>query len=174
MHIRVANRRKEIAERGDGAPQRRWRACAPSGVRAGAGWRDCRRARGIVCDIGLDRRPSRRRGPVAQWLEPAAHNGLVGGSNPPGPTNNINVQPARLVSDVEVARNRRDESKISPYEEVHTGVHVYRSRASTGLRAASLGLDNGVTAIVMKERQFWNFVSFNPQPRSLGPRSWAI
>jgi hypothetical protein len=27
-----------------------------------------------------------RFGPVAQWLEPAAHNGLVGGSNPPGPT----------------------------------------------------------------------------------------
>jgi hypothetical protein len=31
-----------------------------------------------------------RHGPVAQWLEPAAHNGLVGGSSPPGPTNNIN------------------------------------------------------------------------------------
>src|SRR5439155_18527041 len=28
-------------------------------------------------------------GPVAQWLEPAAHNGLVGGSNPPGPTSVI-------------------------------------------------------------------------------------
>ena len=28
-------------------------------------------------------------GPVAQWLEPAAHNGLVGGSSPPGPTNEI-------------------------------------------------------------------------------------
>ena len=27
-----------------------------------------------------------RSGPVAQWLEPTAHNGLVGGSNPPGPT----------------------------------------------------------------------------------------
>ncbi len=26
-------------------------------------------------------------GPVAQWLEPAAHNRLVGGSSPPGPTN---------------------------------------------------------------------------------------
>ena len=31
-------------------------------------------------------RLSLRLGPVAQWLEPAAHNGLVGGSNPPGPT----------------------------------------------------------------------------------------
>src|SRR5215467_10125224 len=29
---------------------------------------------------------SARIGPVAQWLEPTAHNGLVGGSNPPGPT----------------------------------------------------------------------------------------
>src|SRR6516165_8189673 len=28
-------------------------------------------------------------GPVAQWLEPAAHNRLVGGSSPPGPTNTI-------------------------------------------------------------------------------------
>ncbi len=26
------------------------------------------------------------RGPVAQWLEPAAHNGLVAGSSPAGPT----------------------------------------------------------------------------------------
>src|SRR5579875_3901119 len=26
-------------------------------------------------------------GPVAQWSEPTAHNGLVGGSSPPGPTN---------------------------------------------------------------------------------------
>jgi hypothetical protein len=30
--------------------------------------------------------PSRHSGPVAQWLEPTAHNGLVGGSSPPGPT----------------------------------------------------------------------------------------
>ena len=27
------------------------------------------------------------KGPVAQWLEPAAHNGLVAGSSPAGPTN---------------------------------------------------------------------------------------
>src|SRR6185312_14269103 len=26
-------------------------------------------------------------GPVAQWLEPTAHNGLVAGSSPAGPTN---------------------------------------------------------------------------------------
>ena len=30
------------------------------------------------------------KGPVAQWLEPAAHNGLVAGSSPAGPTNDIN------------------------------------------------------------------------------------
>ena len=28
-------------------------------------------------------------GPVAQWLEPAAHNGLVAGSSPAGPTSDI-------------------------------------------------------------------------------------
>ena len=28
----------------------------------------------------------RARGPVAQWLEPTAHNGLVAGSSPAGPT----------------------------------------------------------------------------------------
>src|SRR5262249_36541939 len=28
-------------------------------------------------------------GPVAQWSEPTAHNGLVGGSSPPGPTSEI-------------------------------------------------------------------------------------
>jgi hypothetical protein len=32
-----------------------------------------------------------RHGPVAQWLEPAAHNGLVGGSSPPGPTTQSHV-----------------------------------------------------------------------------------
>jgi hypothetical protein len=30
-------------------------------------------------------------GPVAQWLEPAAHNGLVAGSSPAGPTSEINM-----------------------------------------------------------------------------------
>jgi hypothetical protein len=32
---------------------------------------------------------ARPAGPVAQWLEPAAHNGLVAGSSPAGPTNEI-------------------------------------------------------------------------------------
>jgi hypothetical protein len=32
-------------------------------------------------------------GPVAQWLEPAAHNGLVAGSSPAGPTNEIRGLP---------------------------------------------------------------------------------
>src|SRR5262249_32628536 len=34
-----------------------------------------------------------RIGPVAQWLEPTAHNGLVGGSNPPGPTTHSRFLP---------------------------------------------------------------------------------
>jgi hypothetical protein len=35
---------------------------------------------------GLLQPPASCLGPVAQWLEPTAHNGLVGGSSPPGPT----------------------------------------------------------------------------------------
>src|SRR5215510_15848135 len=35
-------------------------------------------------------------GPVAQWLEPAAHNGLVGGSSPPGPTSLRSLRELRL------------------------------------------------------------------------------
>ena len=31
-------------------------------------------------------------GPVAQWLEPAAHNGLVAGSSPAGPTSNQDLR----------------------------------------------------------------------------------
>jgi hypothetical protein len=30
-------------------------------------------------------------GPVAQWLEPAAHNGLVAGSSPAGPTSDLSI-----------------------------------------------------------------------------------
>ena len=33
--------------------------------------------------------PTGSRGPVAQWLEPAAHNGLVAGSSPAGPTTSL-------------------------------------------------------------------------------------
>src|SRR6267378_7338259 len=39
-------------------------------------------------------------GPVAQWLEPAAHNGLVAGSSPAGPTKEI--------SDVRTTKERLD------------------------------------------------------------------
>jgi hypothetical protein len=50
---------------------------------------DCRPRAVTLRDADL-RSPSRaRRGPVAQWLEPAAHNGLVAGSSPAGPTNII-------------------------------------------------------------------------------------
>ena len=35
-------------------------------------------------------------GPVAQWLEPTAHNRLVGGSSPPGPTTHSSQYPKSL------------------------------------------------------------------------------
>ena len=35
------------------------------------------------------RRPACQVGPVAQWLEPTAHNGLVAGSSPAGPTKHL-------------------------------------------------------------------------------------
>jgi hypothetical protein len=50
----------------------------------------CRIASHIVRGVGtvaaprLPRQPAA--GPVAQWLEPTAHNGLVAGSSPAGPT----------------------------------------------------------------------------------------
>src|SRR3984893_18091109 len=52
--------------------------CAPSAIprRAALNWGGSRGAAAEPCAIR----------PVAQSLEPAAHNGLVGGSNPPGPT----------------------------------------------------------------------------------------
>ncbi len=34
-----------------------------------------------------------RAGPVAQWLEPAAHNGLVAGSSPARPTTSLAIRP---------------------------------------------------------------------------------
>jgi hypothetical protein len=56
-----------------------------------------------------------RLGPVAQWLEPAAHNGLVGGSSPPGPTTQSGVcgdfpkvcELARIAGDVCGCRSLR-------------------------------------------------------------------
>src|SRR5262245_46191046 len=47
----------------------------------------CKRGR-HRCLAALARQPAA--GPVAQWLEPAAHNGLVAGSSPAGPTNVFN------------------------------------------------------------------------------------
>lgn len=41
-------------------------------------------ARLYQADVGA--KTHRTVGPVAQWLEPAAHNGLVGGSSPSRPT----------------------------------------------------------------------------------------
>src|SRR3984893_16855512 len=57
--------------------------CAPSAIprRAALNWGGSRGAAAEPCAIR----------PVAQSLEPAAHNGLVGGSNPPGPTTQSRV-----------------------------------------------------------------------------------
>src|SRR5579871_6236741 len=52
---------------------------------------------------------TRQSGPVAQWLEPAAHNGLVGGSSPPGPTTLFNDRQRGTV----VASARRWEGEVS-------------------------------------------------------------
>src|SRR5207244_8571569 len=62
--------------------------------------RHCRIAVMPVNDGGtVAGRPSRGRsaaGPVAQWLEPAAHNGLVAGSSPAGPTSLRSLRELRL------------------------------------------------------------------------------
>ena len=55
-------------------------------------WRPALPGRAHPCKRSRHRRvpPPQRpfaAGPVAQWLEPAAHNGLVAGSSPAGPTN---------------------------------------------------------------------------------------
>ena len=46
-------------------------------------------------------------GPVAQWLEPAAHNGLVAGSSPAGPTNEI----SSLLSFIRPERDHRTRNR---------------------------------------------------------------
>jgi hypothetical protein len=38
-------------------------------------------------------------GPVAQWSEPAAHNGLVAGSSPARPTKGFYGEPAKTFAD---------------------------------------------------------------------------
>jgi hypothetical protein len=48
------------------------------------------RAIGQPRRAAINRRPPPQEGPVAQWLEPAAHNRLVAGSSPAGPTNDFN------------------------------------------------------------------------------------
>jgi hypothetical protein len=55
-------------------------------------------------------------GPVAQWSEPTAHNGLVGGSSPPGPTTQ--------------SRNRGDFLKSGEYPRIG-GVVCLRSLSET-------------------------------------------
>ena len=54
------------------------KGCEINGMKGEAGSRQAGPARGAAV--------AGQFGPVAQRLEPTAHNGLVGGSNPPGPT----------------------------------------------------------------------------------------
>jgi hypothetical protein len=51
--------------------------------------------------------PASLLGPVAQWLEPAAHNGLVAGSSPAGPTSGaaLGAKPAGETSLSETESN---------------------------------------------------------------------
>src|SRR5947209_19606381 len=58
-------------------------------------------AAGVLVALPEHRLPCKRcrrridaAGPVAQWLEPAAHNGLVAGSSPAGPTSLRSLEPS--------------------------------------------------------------------------------
>src|SRR4051812_46765861 len=78
-HSRLARRRESMPDKKDRIFH--WGA---KGGRAATGGRRC------VAGIPLLR--SGALGPVAQWSELAAHNRLVGGSSPPGPTSSFRVQ----------------------------------------------------------------------------------
>jgi len=61
--------------------------CARGRARSTAGARHrCARVAKARCSQYRRGLPAHAAGPVAQWLEPAAHNGLVGGSSPSRPT----------------------------------------------------------------------------------------
>src|SRR5690349_8371861 len=53
-------------------------------------------------------------GPVAQWLEPAAHNGLVAGSSPAGPTTDWPMQPEQAKRRPSVSRARTKDLLLQP------------------------------------------------------------
>jgi hypothetical protein len=61
------------------------RPCEPIAAQGGRRFAGRRHAL-LIQALPPSRSRCASRGPVAQWLEPAAHNGLVGGSSPPGPT----------------------------------------------------------------------------------------
>ncbi len=60
---------------------------------------------GTCLSLGEKAFKATRVGPVAQWLEPAAHNRLVGGSSPSGPTIIIVYQYLRVNFFVRLARS---------------------------------------------------------------------
>src|SRR3712207_1240679 len=59
------------------------------------------------------------RGPVAQWLEPTAHNGLVAGSSPARPTSSyMSPSQQRIAPVSHVVRLDRPADKAERYREV--------------------------------------------------------
>jgi len=53
-------------------------------------------------------------GPVAQWLEPAAHNGLVAGSSPAGPTIFFGGDEGRASAAGAAIERARGRTRVSP------------------------------------------------------------
>ena len=60
-------------------------------------------------------------GPVAQWLEPAAHNRLVGGSSPSGPTRCPNLHGLQMWLDIRVGQAVRHAPLVPVHEQAHAG-----------------------------------------------------
>jgi hypothetical protein len=83
-------------------------------------------------DLVLPRRHGA--GPVAQWLELAAHNRLVGGSSPPGPT----TQPDRTeISRIGGGRGRIVRFRLAG--RVSSGQPPWLARRFGGVRLSGLG-----------------------------------
>jgi hypothetical protein len=65
-------------------------------------------------------RPATLRGPVAQWLEPAAHNGLVPGSSPGRPTT-LRPDGLRVAQPCKAVRAKRVRRSLSAAKAKTTG-----------------------------------------------------
>ena len=95
------------------------------------------RSQSPALDIASPPMPLERQvGPVAQWLEPTAHNGLVAGSSPAGPTTHTRERTRFLKS-----------SKNSLCGELFIGGFVSAETVSR-LRAAFAGKISGLEILV--------------------------